>query len=57
MEEVERDLYDKVDGIFGTNRMAKEKYMFQRGYLVDVWIDDSPFFVLNNAKSAEGIFE
>ena len=52
-DEVERDLGDKVDGIFGTNRMAKEKYMFQQGYLVDVWIDDTPYFITNHAYPAK----
>lgn len=52
MKEVERDLYDKVDGIFGTNREAKEKYMFNQGYLVDVWIDDTPYFITNHARPA-----
>lgn len=52
-DDVIRDLYDKVDGIFCTNRAAKEKFMFNEGIMIDVWIDDSPFFVLNNALPQE----
>lgn len=51
--EVDKDLGDKVDGIFCTNRMAKEKYMFQQGYMIDVWIDDSPYFILNSGRPQE----
>lgn len=57
--DVDRDLGDKVDGIFCTNREAKEKYMFKQGYYIDVWIDDMPFFVVNSGrpqKTVGGLF-
>lgn len=50
IDDVVRDLDGKVDAIFGTNRIAKEKVMFREGISIDVWIDDMPFFVINNAR-------
>lgn len=44
------DLNSKVDAIFFTGRKAKKDFMFNQGICVNVWIDDSPFFVLNDAK-------
>lgn len=55
VDEVDRDLGDKVDGIFCTNREAKEKYMFKQGYYIDVWIDDMPFFVVNSGRPQETV--
>lgn len=57
IDDVVRDLDGKVDGIFGTNREAKEKYMFSQGIWIDVWIDDSPYFVLNHGRPATMIGE
>ena len=52
-DDVFASLMNKVDGIFCTNRQAKEKYMFKEGIMIDVWIDDMPFFILNNARPQE----
>ncbi len=48
-DEVREALRDKVDGFFFTGRKAKQKFMFDQGISIDVWIDDMPFFVLNDA--------
>lgn len=48
--EVIRALDGKVDGIYFTGRKAKNKFMFEQGIMVNVWIDDMPLFVLVDAK-------
>lgn len=48
--QVEGALSSKVDCIIFTNRMAKKPYLERLGYFPSVWIDDCPFFILNNAK-------
>jgi hypothetical protein len=47
--QVFHDLTGKVDGICFTNRRAKKDYMFELGISIDVWIDDMPFFVYQDA--------
>jgi DNA-binding LacI/PurR family transcriptional regulator len=42
-------LEGKVDGIYFTGRKAKAPFMFEQGISIDVWLDDIPFFVDNNA--------
>lgn len=42
-------LLGKVDGIFLTDRKAKHPFMFREGISIDVWIDDIPWFIDNNA--------
>jgi hypothetical protein len=37
--------------IFFTNRAAKKPFMNELSVNVDVWIDDNPFWILNNARS------
>lgn len=37
---------DKVDGIYPTDRKAKEKFMYEQGIRIDVWIDDNPRAIL-----------
>jgi hypothetical protein len=44
------DLDGKVDGIYFTDRKAKSDFMFSQGISIDVWVDDMPFFVNNDAK-------
>jgi len=53
--QVKEALASRVDGVFFTNRKAKKDFMYERGINVDVWIDDSPFFVLNNASNPVGV--
>lgn len=49
---VKEALENRVDGIFFTSRRAKRDFMNSRGINVDVWVDDSPAFVLMNAADA-----
>lgn len=46
--EVYLQLQNKVDGIYCTSRVAKEKYMYSQGIRIDVWIDDMPFTILES---------
>lgn len=46
---VREALESRVDGIFFTERRAKRDFMSARGINVDVWIDDSPAWVLMDA--------
>lgn len=48
---VTKALKDKVDGIFFTSRKAKKSFMFNEGISIDVWLDDIPYFVDNDAKT------
>ena len=48
---VREALASRVDGLFFTNRQAKKDFMAERGIRIDVWIDDSPAFVLTNASN------
>lgn len=43
-------LNDKVDKIFFTGRKAKYDFMVEQGIMVNVWIDDMPWFILMDAK-------
>lgn len=43
---VKRDLLDKVDAIYFTARQAKQGYLQSIGVNPDVWIDDSPYWIL-----------
>lgn len=37
-----------LDGVYPTGRKAKEKFMYDQGIRIDVWIDDNPGSVLND---------
>lgn len=41
---------DFVDGVYPTNRLAKEPYMKAQGILIDVWIDDNPRAVIQDME-------
>ncbi len=43
-------LANRVEGIFFTARKAKQNFMFDRGISIDVWLDDTPYFVNNDAR-------
>lgn len=47
------DLADKVDGIYPTGRKAKEKFMYDKGIRIDVWIDDNPSAILRSMQGYE----
>lgn len=42
------EVRDRLAGIYPTNRKAKQKFMFDHGICIDVWIDDNPFAILNS---------
>ena len=46
---VEVDLASKVDNIIFTDRKAKRPYLKKLGIFPDVWIDDIPEFISNDA--------
>lgn len=46
--EVVRDLAEHVE-IYFTGRKAKREYMYSKGISIDVWVDDSPQWVLMDA--------
>lgn len=48
-EEVRNALAHCVEAIIFTNRKAKHKAVYDAGYMSSVWIDDNPYFILNNA--------
>lgn len=37
--------------VFFTSRKNKHDFMFAQGINIDVWIDDMPYFILNDARS------
>jgi hypothetical protein len=47
--QVFHDLTGKVDNIYFTNRQAKKDFMYEMGIAIDVWIDDMPLFVIQDA--------
>lgn len=49
-EEVRKYLSDLVEAIYFTSRRNKHEFMFMHGISIDVWIDDMPYFILNNAS-------
>lgn len=40
-------------GIYSTSRKAKEKFMFEQGICIDVWIDDNPRAILHTMEGWE----
>jgi hypothetical protein len=53
--QVFHDLTGKVDGICFTSRRGKQKYMYEMGISIDVWIDDMPLFVLQDAADRSDV--
>lgn len=47
--EVEASLNGRVDAIHYTGRKGKMQYCNDRNIKVDVWIDDSPYFIVDDA--------
>lgn len=47
------EVLDSIGKVIGeancyfTNMQGKQEYMYNKGISIDVWIDDSPFFILN----------
>ncbi len=42
-----------VYGYYFTNGKAKKTYMYSKGIRIDVWIDDSPQFILQDKEAAK----
>lgn len=51
-DEVYRDLGKLIgnDACLFTNMAAKKTFAFKQGVCIDVWIDDSPYFVNNGVE-------
>lgn len=49
-QEVYEALSGKVDKIIFTERKAKKTFLRNLGILIDVWIDDIPYFILADAS-------
>jgi hypothetical protein len=47
--EVKSGLSTKVDDIYFTSRTAKKPYMRALDIWIDIWIDDQPEFILEDA--------
>ncbi|QXV71762.1 hypothetical protein psageK4_108 [Pseudomonas phage psageK4] len=43
-------LVDKGFKVYYTSGQAKQDYMAKQGIRVNIWVDDNPFAILNNAK-------
>jgi hypothetical protein len=50
-EPVKKALAHLVEAIYFTDRKGKQPWLAARGVLPDVWIDDSPTWLLNDAAS------
>lgn len=48
--EIEYNLKNRVTGIMYTSRMNKATYVFSQQKLMDIWIDDQPHFIFEDAK-------
>ena len=42
-------LVDRGFKVYYTSRQAKQPYMISKGIKVDIWVDDNPYAILNNA--------
>jgi hypothetical protein len=42
---------EKMYPVFYTGRVGKLKFLSQRGIIVDLWIDDQPHFIVQDAFS------
>lgn len=50
-EPVKVALDAKVDAMYFTGRKAKQKFMFDQGMRIDVWIDDMPMAIMFDDNS------
>lgn len=56
------EVYESIGRLIGerncyfTDGSAKEKFMFDKGIWIDVWIDDSPKFINQSKKLFAGVF-
>ncbi len=49
-EDVRKYLEHQVEAILFTSRGNKHDYCFKHWISIDVWIDDMPYFILNDAS-------
>jgi hypothetical protein len=45
-----KKVINKVDSVYFTGRKAKATYLQWKGIVPDLWIDDNPFWLLNDSK-------
>ena len=52
-EDVEKTIGKVIghENVYFTNRQAKSTFCFEHGIRIDVWIDDMPYFIENDAKA------
>ncbi len=43
-------LSGRTDGIYYTDKKAKADYMRNKGIIIDIWIDDSPKYILEDKE-------
>ena len=61
-KDLKAEVYDTIgkrigkDNCYFTDGNAKERFMFDHGILIDVWIDDSPKFIGQSKKLFAGVF-
>lgn len=48
--EVRQYLADKAEMIIFTSRKAKQDYVSNMQVSIDIWIDDMPWFIINDAR-------
>ncbi len=51
IEDIRSTMPDSLD-IMCTGRQAKQKYLSDHDIYPDIWIDDSPYWLLNDAAGA-----
>jgi hypothetical protein len=49
-DEVKEYLESRVEAIYFTSRSAKKPWLLQRGIKPDIWIDDMPEWLVQDAK-------
>lgn len=48
LEQIKNRLFDRVDDIVFTSRKSKVQELQRQGYHPDIWIDDNPYYLLND---------
>jgi hypothetical protein len=48
-DEVIATLGNRVEAVYFTGRRGKKKFMYEQGHHIDIWIDDTPAWILNDA--------
>lgn len=53
MDDLHSQYCELTSDVYFTNGKAKRQFMADQGIHIDVWIDDSPEFILNDAVSEQ----